>query len=249
MNKHKRKYPVKLANLLTTASILVSFYAIIAALDGNFTHSAAAIIIAAFLDAFDGRIARLTNTATSFGEHYDSLADVIAFGVAPALLAFCWGVGDFGGIGWGACFIFIACCCVRLARFSTNTGASSEGAVHFCGMPSPAAGGYIASLIWLLETYPLPHTLALLFVTVILTMTALLMVSTLPFMSSRRFILSSPALINLVLAIIYFGLLIARPAEVLFFSGCLYILITLVSSLRKQIKNQQPASPQPPKNI
>ncbi len=237
---------MKLANLLTTASILVSFYAMVAALDGNFNHSAAAIIIAAFLDAFDGRIARLTRTANSFGEHYDSLADVIAFGVAPALLVFLWGLEDLGSAGWGVCFIFIACCCVRLARFSTNAGV--EGKTYFYGMPSPAAGGYIASLIWLLETYPISANYGLPLVAVVTTITALLMVSALPFISSRRLMLFSPALINLVAAIIYFGLLISKPAETLFVSGCLYILITLVSSARRRLKKQQELKESRPTN-
>lgn len=228
---------MKLANLLTTASILVSFYAMVAALDGNFTYASAAIIIAAFLDAFDGRIARLTRTANSFGEHYDSLADAIAFGVAPALLIFLWGLEDLGNAGWGVCFIFIACCCVRLARFSTN--ASTEGKTHFHGMPSPAAGGYIASLIWLLETYPISDDYGLPLVAVVTTLTALLMVSALPFMSSRRFMLFSPGLINLVIAIVYLGLLVSRPAETLFISGCFYILITFASAARNKIRKQQ----------
>ena len=216
-------HPVSLANLLTTASIFLSFYALISTLDGKYTYAAAAIIVAAFLDAFDGRIARLTNSATDFGEHYDSLADAIAFSVAPSLLVFLWGLRDLGSIGWSICFIFIACCCVRLARFSTDT--ETEGKTHFCGMPSPAGGGFIASLIWLLETYPLPETIALYLVAAATLLTALLMVSTLPFISSRRFMFFSARNnpIFIITAIGYVGILIAFPAETLFISGCLYI--------------------------
>lgn len=234
-----KSYPVRLANLLTTASIFVSFYAMISALDGEYVHAAIAIIVAAFLDAFDGRIARLTHSVTHFGEHYDSLADAVAFSVAPALLVFCWGLRDLDSIGWSVCFIFIACCCVRLARFSTNAG--TEGSVHFCGMPSPAGGGFIASLIWLLETYTLPQTIALYLVAAITLITGLLMVSTLPFISSRRFMFSAARhnLINIVIGIIYFGVLIARPAETLFISGCLYIFIALGSYIKQDSKKRK----------
>ena len=211
----------------------VSFYAMISALDSKFmVHAAIAIIIAAFLDAFDGRIARLTNSATDFGEHYDSLADAIAFSVAPALLVFCWGLRELDSIGWSICFIFIACCCVRLARFSTNV--RTEGELHFCGMPSPAGGGFVASLILLLETYPLPQPISLYLVAIITLLTGLLMISTLPFISARRFMFFSARNnpIFMILGIGYFGILIARPAETLFISGLLYILVAFSSYIK-----------------
>ena len=237
----KRRSAALLPNLLTTASLLTAFYSLVASWQQDYIIAAATIIIAAFLDAFDGRIARLTKSTSSFGEHYDSLADVIAFGVAPAFLAFSWGIHTLGNVGIALCFIYMACCCVRLARFAVG----SEGGYRFRGMPSPTGGGYVASLIWLFQLYPLPNPVAISMVALVLLGTGLLMVSSLPFISGRpfRFLARSRAGLNIILVIFYCGLLVTRPAETLFISGCLYILFAFSIAIQKLISEKRRLRP------
>lgn len=225
-----------LPGLLTTGSLFVSFYSIISAINGDYTNAALMIILAAFLDAFDGRVARFINSSSSFGEHYDSLADVIAFGATPAVLIYIYGGDQWGDLGISIAFVYMACCCVRLARFSSN---SDEGEKDFKGMPSPAAGGFLASSIWILELYPTDPTFALYFSGLICLVSGLLMVSNLPFISGRRFIIFTNRKISLntVMGILYFAVLAVNPAEVIFLSGCIYIALAIASSIR--VKNEQ----------
>ena len=233
----KHRSAMLLPNLLTTTALLTAFYSLVATWEQNYVYAAIAIIIAAFLDAFDGRVARFTRSTSSFGEHYDSLADVIAFGVAPAFLAFGWGIHHFSEAGIALCFVYVACCCMRLARFSTG----DEGKYKFRGMPSPTGGGYIASLIWLLETYPMPEYLAQSIIVIALPTVGLLMVSSLPFISGRsfRFLSRSHSGPTLLLVIFYFGLLIAYPPETLLVSGCLYIFLALAYSARRSLSEHK----------
>ena len=109
-----------LPNLFTTAALFAGFYAIIAAMRGDFENAAVAIFLAMVLDGLDGRIARLTNTSSKFGAEYDSLADMVSFGVAPALVMFSWALGGLGKFGWSAAFIYVACAALRLARGATR---------------------------------------------------------------------------------------------------------------------------------
>jgi len=136
-----------LPSILTTFGMFAGFYSIIASINGDFTLAAISIMVAMLWDALDGRVARLTNTQSDFGAQYDSLADLVSFGVAPALLVYEWSLSDLGRIGWLAAFIFLACAALRLARFNTQVGTSDKR--YFQGLPSPAAAGVIASMIWL----------------------------------------------------------------------------------------------------
>lgn len=131
-----------LPSLLTTGNLFAGYYSIVATLHGDFRAAAIAIGIAFVLDGLDGRIARLTNTQSEFGQAYDSLADVIAFGAAPGVLALSWGLWELGRVGWAVSFIYVACAAVRLSRF--NVHASSDRR-YFVGYPSPAAAGLVAS--------------------------------------------------------------------------------------------------------
>ena len=131
-----------LPNLFTTAALFAGFYAIIAGIRGDFESAAIAIFLAMVLDGLDGRIARLTNTSSKFGAEYDSLSDMVSFGVAPALVMFSWALGDLGKFGWSAAFIYVACAALRLARFNTQLG--SEDKAHFRGIPCTAAAGAVA---------------------------------------------------------------------------------------------------------
>jgi len=136
-----------LPSILTTFGMFAGFYSIIASINGDFTLAAISIMIAMMWDTLDGRVARLTNTQSAFGAQYDSLSDLVSFGVAPALLVYEWSLSDMGRVGWLAAFIFLACAALRLARFNTQVGTADKR--YFQGLPSPAAAGVIASMIWL----------------------------------------------------------------------------------------------------
>ena len=136
-----------LPSIFTTFALFAGFYSIIASVNGEFTLAAISIMVAMLWDALDGRVARLTNTQSAFGAEYDSLSDLVSFGVAPALLVYLWSLSDLGRIGWLAAFIYLACAALRLARFNTQVGAADKR--YFQGLPSPAAAGVIASMIWL----------------------------------------------------------------------------------------------------
>jgi len=142
-----------LPNALTTGALFAGFYAIIAGINGDFVAAAIAVVVAGVLDGLDGRVARLTNTQSDFGVQYDSLCDLISFGLAPALLAFNWSLKTLaeygtmaGKLGWLAAFVYVACAALRLARF--NTQADNEVKNHFQGLASPAAAGTLVTTIW-----------------------------------------------------------------------------------------------------
>ena len=135
-----------LPNLFTAASLFAGFYAIVQAMNGHFEHSAVAIFIAMVLDGLDGRVARLTNTQSAFGAEYDSLSDMVSFGVAPALVLYVWALQPMGKLGWIAAFIYCASAALRLARFNTKLDESDKR--YFQGLPSPAAAALLAGLVW-----------------------------------------------------------------------------------------------------
>lgn len=134
-----------LPSMLTLGNLLAGFYAIVSVFNADYVPAAVAILIAAVLDALDGAVARMTGTATDFGLQLDSLADLISFGVAPGMLAYSWALFPFGRIGWLACFLFVSCGALRLARF--NVQAKTIDKRYFVGLPIPAAAGFIASFV------------------------------------------------------------------------------------------------------
>lgn len=142
-----------LPNALTTAALFAGFYSIIAGINGNFVAASVAVVIAGVLDGLDGRVARLTNTQSEFGVQYDSLSDLVSFGLAPALLSFNWALWSLrdispavGKLGWLAAFLFAACAALRLARFNTQVAVQDKS--YFQGLASPAAAGTLVSIIW-----------------------------------------------------------------------------------------------------
>ncbi|MCM2680619.1 CDP-diacylglycerol--serine O-phosphatidyltransferase [Echinimonas agarilytica] len=140
-----------LPNLLTTGGLFSGFYAVVASMNGDFKLAAVAIFIAMIFDGLDGRVARMTNTSSAFGAEYDSMADMVSFGVAPALIAYNWGLSELGKVGWLAAFIFVAGAALRLARFNTMVGVADKR--YFQGLASPAAAGIIAGMVWLGSDY------------------------------------------------------------------------------------------------
>lgn len=139
-----------LPNLMTTLALFAGFYAVIAGMNGDFVAGAIAIFIAMVFDGLDGRIARMTNSSSAFGAEYDSLADMVSFGLAPALLLYQWALSDFGKLGWLIAFVYTAGAALRLARFNTQVGVADKR--YFQGLPSPAAAALLAGFVWLVET-------------------------------------------------------------------------------------------------
>lgn len=135
-----------LPNLFTTGALFSGFYAIVSGMDGKFGVAAIAIFVAMILDGLDGRVARLTNTQSKFGAEFDSLSDMVSFGVAPALVAFSWSLSRLGKLGWAVAFIYVACAALRLARFNTQIDTADKN--YFSGLASPAAAAVVAGIVW-----------------------------------------------------------------------------------------------------
>jgi len=144
----RRKGIYILPNLFTLAALFGGFYAIVMAINGRFDLAAIGVFCAMVLDSLDGRVARMTNTQSAFGEQMDSLSDMVSFGAAPALIAYVWALKDLGRWGWIAAFVYCACAALRLARFNVNTAVVDKS--FFQGLPSPAAAALIAGFIWLI---------------------------------------------------------------------------------------------------
>lgn len=142
-----------LPNLFTSAALFAGFYAIVQAMNSNFEQSAIAIFIAMVMDGLDGRVARMTNTQSAFGAEYDSLSDMVSFGVAPALIMYVWALKPMGKLGWIAAFIYCACAALRLARFNTKLEDVHQDKRYFQGLPSPASAALLAGFVWVSYEY------------------------------------------------------------------------------------------------
>jgi CDP-diacylglycerol---serine O-phosphatidyltransferase len=145
----RRKGIYILPNLFTLAALFGGFYAIVMAMNGRFEHAAYGVFGAMVLDSLDGRVARLTNTQSAFGEQMDSLSDMVSFGAAPALIVYEWGLKGLGNLGWLAAFVYCSCAALRLARFNTNLAVVDRR--FFQGLPSPAAAALVVGFIWLMD--------------------------------------------------------------------------------------------------
>ena len=206
-----------LPNAFTTAALFCGFFAIVQAMNHQFETAAIAIFASLVLDGMDGRIARMTNTQSAFGEQYDSLADMVSFGVAPALVAYEWVLKDFGKWGWLAAFTYCAGAALRLARFNANAGVVDKK--FFQGLPSPAAGALIAGFIWLADDNKIPvRDSAIPWVTFLITIYAgLTMVSNARFYSGKALDIRYRVPFGvMVLMILTFVLISSNPPLTLF---------------------------------
>ncbi len=147
--RKRRKGIYILPNLFTLAALFGGFYAIVMAMNGQYDQAAVGVFCAMVLDSLDGRIARMTNTQSAFGEQMDSLSDMVSFGAAPALIAYIWALTSLGRWGWIGAFVYCACAALRLARFNVNTAVVDKR--FFQGLPSPAAAALVAGFIWLMN--------------------------------------------------------------------------------------------------
>ena len=210
-----------LPNLITTGALFSGFYAIIAAMNGSLESAAIAVVIAGFLDALDGRIARLTNTQSSFGVQYDSLSDMVAFGVAPAVLMFSWVLSDLGKVGWMIAFLYVACAALRLARFNM----APEHKVFF-GLASPGAAGVLATAVWTwLDSFNQEISLqGSIFISVFTITLALLMVSNVRYYSPKNFNLKGKVPFIYMLVVVFFFIIVAiYPPGILLAIGITYV--------------------------
>jgi CDP-diacylglycerol--serine O-phosphatidyltransferase len=221
--KTRRKGIYVLPNLFTSASLFGGFYAIVAAINGRYEAAAIAIIISGLLDGLDGRIARFTQATSHFGIEYDSLSDLVAFGVAPGVLTFMWGLKAFGRLGWLAAFVYVICGALRLARF--NVKKNSLAANHFQGLPIPAAACFLASLILFtseVEATSLNSSMLIIFMMYGLSF---LMVSTISYLSFKELDLRKRKPFNALVSIILVFILVAyKPQIILFFILLCYVL-------------------------
>lgn len=173
-----------LPNLLTTAALFAGFYAIVTATKGYFDSAAIAVFIAMIADGLDGRVARMTNTQTAFGAEYDSLSDMVAFAIAPALLVYSWSLSTLGKLGWLVAFLYTAATALRLARFNTQTHDTDRR--YFQGLPCPSAAAVVVSMVWLGSNYELTGMFAAIPAAIITFIMGALMISHVRYYSFKQ---------------------------------------------------------------
>jgi CDP-diacylglycerol--serine O-phosphatidyltransferase len=182
---HVQRSRYLLPSLFTTGVLCAGFYACVQAVAGRYDNAAVAILLAMILDGLDGRVARLMHTQTAFGAEYDSLADMVAFGAAPALLAFEWALGDLGLLGWIAALVYCTGAGLRLARFNTKLAVADKR--WFQGLPSPAAATFVATFVWAMFSAGAPVESAGWYGWALTILAGLTMVSSVPFYSGKDF--------------------------------------------------------------
>jgi CDP-diacylglycerol---serine O-phosphatidyltransferase len=225
-----------LPNLFTTGALFAGFYAVIAAMRGEFESAAIAIFFAAVFDGLDGRIARLTNTSSKFGAEYDSLSDMVSFGVAPSLVVFSWALGDLGKFGWSAAFIYVACAALRLARFNTRIDTADKN--YFTGLASPAAAAIIASTVWVSHDLGwvgegLPHEIEVM-VGLLTAVVGILMIANFPYYSFKGVDFRGRVpFVVIILVVLGFGLVTLDPPLILLLAFLTYAVSGPVLQLRR----------------
>lgn len=235
-----RKGVYLLPNLFTTGALFGGFFAIVAAMNGDYAHAALAIFAAQILDGFDGRVARMTNTQSAFGTEYDSLSDMVSFGLAPAILTYSWALQPLGKYGMGAAFIFSACAALRLARFNTQVGISDSR--YFTGLASPPAATLIASGVWLGSEWELTIEVSV-FAAVVITFVGLMMVSNMRYHSFKGLDKNRRVpFVAMLITMMVFIAITVNPPVVLFLLAFTYALsgpaCVLWSWLRPRFKRK-----------
>lgn len=232
-----------LPNLFTTATLFSGFYAILAAVNSRFELAAVAIFAAMVMDGLDGRVARLTRTQTAFGAEYDSLSDMVAFGLAPSLVMYHWALNGLGKIGWLAAFIYTAGTALRLARFNTQIGSMDKR--YFQGIPSPSAAAIVASGVWMGVDYGVSGPDVSWLACGLTTVVGLLMVSNFRYHSFKEIELRGKVpFIFSVVVMLGFAVVTLQPPLVLFLMFMTYAVsgpvFTLVQLRRKRAQRQRP---------
>jgi CDP-diacylglycerol--serine O-phosphatidyltransferase len=231
VSQNKKKGIYLLPNLLTTAGLFSGFFAVVSSMNGRFEAAAVAIFVAMIFDGLDGRVARITNTQSEFGAEYDSMADMVSFGVAPALVAYNWGLTELGKLGWLAAFIYVAGAALRLARFNTQVGIADKR--FFQGLASPAAAGVVSGMVWLGVEYKVDGNSIGLLVALITGISGLLMVSNFKYNSFKEVNWHGKVpFVALLLVMLIFVVVATEPALVLFVVFSLYALAGPINTFR-----------------
>lgn len=242
--KHRRGIYL-LPNLFTTAALFSGFYAIVSAMGGRFEAAAVAIFVAMVLDGIDGRIARITHTQSAFGVEYDSLSDMVSFGLAPALVLYEWSLYGLGKVGWLSAFIYAAAAALRLARYNTQVASADKR--YFQGLPSPSAAALLAGLVWLGADYGLSGERMVVVALPVALVAGVMMVSKFRYHSFKGLDLRGrvPFVAVLLVVLIYVAVS-SQPPLVLFSAFLIYALsgpiLTLVHVRRRRAARRAAAS-------
>ena len=231
-----------LPNLFTTGNLFAGFFAIVSAMGDHYVSAAIAIFVAMVLDGLDGRVARLTNTQSAFGAEYDSLSDMVAFGLAPALLAYQWALSELGNVGLTVAFIYSACAALRLARFNTQIGKVDKK--WFVGLASPAAAGVVAGTVWALKDFDvdgadMPVLIVMLYA-LLVALVGVLMVSNIKFYSFKDLDFRGRVpFVAMLIVVLVFAVVSTDPPRILLLIFLAYALsgpIQLLLQLRRRKK-------------
>jgi len=226
-----------LPNLFTTAALFAGFYGVLAAMNDQFEKAAIAIFVAMILDGLDGRVARLTKTQTAFGAEYDSLSDMVAFGLAPSLVMYEWSLSGLGKFGWLAAFIYTAAAALRLARFNSQLDTADKR--FFIGLPSPSAAAILAAWVWVSVDNSVSAE-ATAWLTLVLTAgVGLLMVSNIRYHSFKQIdFIGKVPFFAIVVVMLVFAVVLSEPPLVLFAGFLAYVLSGPVLWLRAQAQER-----------
>ncbi len=228
-----------LPNIFTSLNLFCGFYAVVAAIDGKFAAAAIAIIIGVMFDILDGKIARATNTTSKFGLEYDSLADLISFGLAPGIMIYLWALKPLGRIGWLAAFLFMACGALRLARFNSQVG--TVGSDYFVGLPIPAGASMAATTVLFCHRFNIVGNPII--ILMFLYILSFLMVSTIKYSSFKKPELFRKMNFNVLVAVILILIFIAsQPPIALFILGLAYVISGPYITIRHHRKLMRKAS-------
>jgi len=231
MPANKRKGIYLLPNLLTTAGLFSGFYAVVMSMNNHFESAAIAIFVAMIFDGLDGRVARITNTQSDFGAEYDSLADMVSFGMAPALVAYNFGLAELGKIGWLAAFVYVACAALRLARFNTQLGKADNN--FFQGLASPAAAALVAGMVWVGVDYEIDGNEYGIVVALVTGISGLLMVSNFKYNSFKTLDWHGKVpFVAILFVMLVFIVVATAPSLVLFIAFLLYAVAGPVNTFR-----------------
>lgn len=244
-----------LPNLLTTAALFCGFYAILSAMNSKFEVAAIAVFVAMILDGLDGRVARMMHAQSDFGAEYDSLSDLVSFGLAPALIVYLWALVymkdvsiSWGKLGWMASFIYVACAAIRLARFNTQLGVDEKR--YFTGLPSPSAAAVMVGMVWVFQDMDVHGKIIQIPALIITVSIGLLMVSNIKFRSFKDLDIKSKVPHTAVLVMVFiFALTAIDPPKVLFLTFLVYAFsgpaawLLNKSRKTKKLKTATPTSP------
>jgi CDP-diacylglycerol--serine O-phosphatidyltransferase len=218
----RRKGIYLLPNLLTTGALFAGFYAVIAGMGGDFHSACIASVVAMFFDGMDGRVARLTNTQSAFGAEFDSLSDMLAFGVAPALISFSWALSGLGKIGWTVAFVYVACAALRLARFNVQRASADKR--FFVGLASPSAAGLVVFMVWAFSSFGVVVTMPMSIVAAVVTgIAGVLMVVNVRYYSFKELDFKNPVPFFLTLVTVFVIVVVSwDPPTMLFLMAVTY---------------------------